>query len=125
MIEAVGTPETTGAPEAVGMPEVVGMAMVIGATGMPETAETTGMAGMPEAVGASEATRHDRHDRSGDDTDGLLPWPEALGDWPAVVLLLLFAWFELVFPAPRDPAILAFAAAGYSVFTVAGMVLFG
>ena len=69
--------------------------------------------------------RHDRHDRSGDDTDGLLPWPEALGDWPAVVLLLLFAWFELVFPAPRDPAILAFAAAGYSVFTVAGMVLFG
>ena len=72
--------------------------------------------------------RHDRGDRdhrSGDDTDGLLPWPEALGDWPAVVLLLLFAWFELVFPAPRDPAILAFAAAGYSVFTVAGMVLFG
>ena len=30
-----------------------------------------------------------------------------------------------MFPAPRDPAILAFAAAGYSVFTVAGMVLFG
>ena len=72
--------------------------------------------------------RHDRGDRdhrSGDGTDGLLPWPEAFGDWPAVVLLLLFAWFELVFPAPRDPAILAFAAAGYSVFTVAGMVLFG
>ena len=72
--------------------------------------------------------RHDRGDRdhrSGDGTDGLLSWPEAFGDWPAVVLLLLFAWFELVFPAPRDPAILAFAAAGYSVFTVAGMVLFG
>ena len=72
--------------------------------------------------------RHDRDDRdhrSGDDADGLLSWPEAFGDWPAVVLLLLFAWFELVFPAPRDPAILAFAAAGYSVFTVAGMVLFG
>ena len=63
--------------------------------------------------------------RSGDDAGGLLPWPDALGDWPAVVLLLLFAWFELVFPAPRDPAILAFAVAGYSLFTVAGMVLFG
>ena len=69
--------------------------------------------------------RGSRDNRSGDDADGLLPWPEALGGWPAVVLLLLFAWFELVFPAPRDPAILAFAAAGYSVFTVAGMVLFG
>ena len=73
----------------------------------------------------SRDTRNDRDARSGDDADGLLPWPEALGGWPAVVLLLLFAWFELVFPAPRDPAILAFAAAGYSVFTVAGMVLFG
>ena len=66
-----------------------------------------------------------RDGRDGDGASGLLRWPEALGDWPAVVLLLLFSWFELVFPAPRDPAILAFAAAGYSVFTVAGMVLFG
>ena len=65
-----------------------------------------------------------RSDRGSGDA-GVLAWPEALGDWPAVVLLLFFAWFELVFPAPRDPAILAFAAAGYSVFTVAGMVLFG
>ena len=61
----------------------------------------------------------------GDEDAGVLRWPEALGDWPAVVLLLLFAWFELVFPAPRDPAVLAGAVAGYSVFTVAGMVLFG
>ena len=60
----------------------------------------------------------------GDDT-GVLVWPEALGGWPAVVVLLLFAWFELVYPAPQDPAILAFAVAGYSIFTVAGMVLFG
>lgn len=66
-----------------------------------------------------------RSGRSGDGVGGLLPWPDALGDWPAVVLLLLFAWFELVFPAPRDPAILAFAVAGYSLFTVTGMVLFG
>ena len=62
--------------------------------------------------------------RAGHD-EGPLDWPEALGAWPAVVLLLLFAWFELVFPAPRDPAILAFAVTGYSVFMVIGMVLFG
>ena len=60
-----------------------------------------------------------------DDGAGVLPWPEALGDWPAVALLLLFAWFELVFPAPQDPVVLAGVVAGYSVFTVAGMVLFG
>ena len=56
---------------------------------------------------------------------GLLAWPASLGGWPAFALLLLFAWFELVHPAPQDPAILAFAVAGYSVFTVTGMVLFG
>ena len=59
------------------------------------------------------------------DDDGFLAWPQVLGAWPAVVLLLLFAWFELVFPAPRDPAILAYAVIGYSMLTVAGMVLFG
>ena len=63
--------------------------------------------------------------RTGGDDAGLLDWRKALGAWPAVALLLLFAWFELVHPAPQDPAVLAFAVAGYSVFTVAGMVLFG
>ena len=63
--------------------------------------------------------------RIGGDDAGMLDWPEALGAWPAVALLLLFAWFELVHPAPQDPAVLAFAVAGYSVVTVAGMVLFG
>ena len=63
--------------------------------------------------------------RRDDDDSGLLSWPDALGGWPAVALLLVFAWFELVFPAPRDPAILAYAVVGYSFLTVAGMVLFG
>ena len=53
--------------------------------------------------------------RRTDDDSALLPWPDALGGWPAVALLLVFAWFELVFPAPRDPAILAYAVAGYSL----------
>ena len=52
-------------------------------------------------------------------------WPRALGRWPSVALLLLLAWFELVYPAPRDPAVLAMAVAGYSVLTVTGMALFG
>ena len=59
------------------------------------------------------------------DVPPLLPWPRALDRWPAVALLLLFAWFELVYPAPRDPTILAMAVTGYSIFTVTGMVLFG
>ncbi len=63
--------------------------------------------------------------RTGGDEAGVLDWPEALGAWPAVALLLLFAWFELVHPAPQDPAILAFAVAGYSIFTAIGMALFG
>ena len=63
--------------------------------------------------------------RRSDDPTPLLPWPRALGRWPAVLLLLLFAWFELVFPAPRDPAVLALTVAGYSLVTIAGMVLFG
>ena len=63
--------------------------------------------------------------RRSDDPSALPPWPRALGRWPAVLLLLLFAWFELVFPAPRDPDVLALTVAGYSLFTIAGMVLFG
>ena len=63
--------------------------------------------------------------RAGGADAGVLAWPEPLGGWPSVALLLLFAWFELVHPAPQDPAVLALAVAGYSVFTVTGMVLFG
>jgi hypothetical protein len=54
-----------------------------------------------------------------------LPWPEAAGVWPAVVLLLAFAWLELVFPAPAVPANIASMALGYSVITWTGMLLFG
>jgi hypothetical protein len=34
-----------------------------------------------------------------------LPYPEGLGVWPAVGLLLAVAWTELVFPSPRCPPI--------------------
>jgi hypothetical protein len=52
-------------------------------------------------------------------------YPERLGYWPAVILLFAFAWFELIDPAPQDPARLANAVIAYALITLAGMVLFG
>jgi hypothetical protein len=54
-----------------------------------------------------------------------LPYPDWLGYWPAVVLLLAFAWFELIDPAPSDPARLATAVVAYAGLTLTGMFLFG
>ncbi len=54
-----------------------------------------------------------------------LAYPAWFGYWPATLGFLAFAWFELVDPAPDDPARLAMAAAVYSAITLAGMVLFG
>jgi hypothetical protein len=48
-----------------------------------------------------------------------------LGYWPAVLGLFAFAWFELIYPAPADPAILAWAIILYSIITWVGMALFG
>jgi hypothetical protein len=54
-----------------------------------------------------------------------LPYPETLGAWPAVVLLLAFAWVELVFPEPAVPANVAAMVVVYSSITWAGMFLYG
>ena len=54
-----------------------------------------------------------------------LPYPAVLGVWPAVVLLLVFSWIELVYPTPAVPKHIACFAAGYSVLTWTGMTLFG
>ncbi|HEY1383461.1 MAG TPA: hypothetical protein VGF43_07585 [Dongiaceae bacterium] len=51
--------------------------------------------------------------------------PYRLGYWPAVIGLAGFAWFELIHPAPDDPAILAQAVIVYSIVTWIGMILFG
>jgi hypothetical protein len=48
-----------------------------------------------------------------------------LGAWPAAVGYLLFAWFEIVSPAPTDPAVLARAALGYWLAVLALAVLEG
>jgi hypothetical protein len=54
-----------------------------------------------------------------------LPYPEGLGVWPAVVLLLAVSWTELVFPSPAVPANIAWMALLYSLLTWTGMAVFG
>jgi hypothetical protein len=54
-----------------------------------------------------------------------LSYPRWAAEWPAVAGLLLFAWFELIHPAPTDPAILAGVVAGYWLAHLAGGLLFG
>jgi hypothetical protein len=52
-------------------------------------------------------------------------YPAWLGYLPAILFFLGFAWFELIDPAPDDPAVLAQAVVIYSAITLAGMILFG
>ncbi|MFD1987168.1 hypothetical protein ACFSOZ_32615 [Mesorhizobium newzealandense] len=51
--------------------------------------------------------------------------PQWLGCWPAVLLFFAFAWFELIDPAPDDPARLALAAGLYWLLTFLAMLAFG
>jgi hypothetical protein len=52
-------------------------------------------------------------------------YPQSLAAWPAVLLLVVFAWMELVWSGRNEPAALAVALAAYSVLTFFGMALFG
>lgn len=52
-------------------------------------------------------------------------YPQFLGCWPAFALFFAFAWFELVYPTPQDPARLSMAIIGYVLVTFLGMILFG
>lgn len=51
--------------------------------------------------------------------------PRWIGCWPAVLLFFVFAWFELIDPAPDDPARLALAAGLYWQFSFVAMLVFG
>lgn len=57
--------------------------------------------------------------------DGLVRLPATVRQAPAVGLFFLFAWFELIDPAPDDPRRLAIAATLYFLFTLAAMLVFG
>jgi len=52
-------------------------------------------------------------------------YPPWAGHWPAVAGFLLFAWFELVHPAPSDPAVLARVVIGYVLAHFGGVLAFG
>jgi len=51
--------------------------------------------------------------------------PEALGQWPGIILFILIMIFALADLAPDDPDRLAGFIIGYFVFTLIGMLLFG
>lgn len=57
--------------------------------------------------------------------DSPLRLPEWVGYWPAFILFFGFAWFELIDPAPDDPARLAIAAGTYWLFSLIAMLAFG
>ena len=54
-----------------------------------------------------------------------LRYPVRLGVWPAVLVLLCFAWAELVWRDKDVPLYLARAVLGYSLLTWLGMLVFG
>ncbi|MDP9138967.1 MAG: hypothetical protein M3N38_12475, partial [Pseudomonadota bacterium] len=54
-----------------------------------------------------------------------LSYPPWLGYWPAVAAFFAFAWFELIYPRPDDPAVLAGAVIVYWSLTFLAVMLFG
>ncbi|MFO1132923.1 MAG: hypothetical protein U1E16_13045 [Hyphomicrobiales bacterium] len=59
------------------------------------------------------------------EADPPLQYPPWLALWPAVAIFFGFAWFQLVYPAPEDPAILAAAVLSYLLVSAAGVLAFG
>ena len=54
-----------------------------------------------------------------------LAYPDWLAGWPAVLGFVLFAWFELIHPAPMDGAILAHAVAAYVTVHLVATLMYG
>ena len=52
-------------------------------------------------------------------------YPSHWGVWPAVVLFIGFAWFELAYAKPALPIKIATATLGYSLITWLGMAVYG
>ena len=58
-------------------------------------------------------------------SDAMFVYPAGLDVWPAFALLLVFAWLENVYSEAAVPDRLGMLVVGYSVFTWAGMAVFG
>src|SRR5262249_28703380 len=52
-----------------------------------------------------------------------LAYPDGLGQWPAVVLVLGWSWAELIWSGAKDPRTLALMAIAYCLFTLVGAAL--
>jgi hypothetical protein len=52
-------------------------------------------------------------------------YPQALGAWPAALLLLLFSWFEVIYLKASIPSHIATVGLCWSAVTLAGMIAFG
>lgn len=53
------------------------------------------------------------------------PYPAALGRWPAVLLVVVWSWMELVWDQAKDPPILAAILLSYVVACLVGAAVFG
>ena len=51
--------------------------------------------------------------------------PRGMGWWPAALLLVVWAWIELVYPTAARPRLIAALIVGYTVVTLGGMARFG
>ncbi|NQU37871.1 MAG: hypothetical protein HQ526_09805 [Actinobacteria bacterium] len=51
--------------------------------------------------------------------------PHLVGYWPPALVLLLFAWFELVYPTPASPRLVAALIIVYTALTLAAMYRWG
>jgi len=54
-----------------------------------------------------------------------LSYPVRLGQWPAVALLLVWSWLELIWPNAKDPRTLALLLIAYAIATLVGCALYG
>jgi hypothetical protein len=54
-----------------------------------------------------------------------LAYPVRLGQWPAVVLLLVWSWMELIWPPAKEPRSLALILIVYMIGTIVGSALYG
>jgi len=54
-----------------------------------------------------------------------LRYPEGLGQWPAVALLLVWSWMELIWGPAKEPRTLALILLAYILATLVGTALFG
>jgi hypothetical protein len=54
-----------------------------------------------------------------------LPYPARLGQWPAVALLFVWSWMELVWAQAKEPRTLALILLAYMIATLVGCALYG